>query len=221
MTEPLDEDMLKAIAAQLRQPHDEMGIQTGERMNRSNEPMYRFTFDHMRLKPHDKVMEIGMGNGHFVQDVLSGAEGVTYTGCDFSGLMVSEATARNIASVSNNRASFIHTAADALPFPADTFDLIFTINTVYFWEHPEKELTGIRRVLKPGGELLITIRTKESMIQYPFTQYGFTLYTPEELIALMEDNGFRVVESHTLREPDLFVNGESMKAESFLVKCRK
>ncbi len=64
-------------------------------------------------------------------------------------------------------------SSDKLPFADNSFDKVFCINVVYFWDEPQKHLQEISRVLKPGGKFYATIRTKESMELMPFTKYGF------------------------------------------------
>lgn len=52
---------------------------------------------------------------------------------------------------------------EVLPFNNDSFDKVFCINVVYFWEKPFDNLMEIHRVLKPGGKFYTGIRDKESM----------------------------------------------------------
>lgn len=42
-----------------------------------------------------------------------------------------------------------------LPFEAERFDLVTAFETVYFWPDLPKSFREIRRVLRPGGTLLI------------------------------------------------------------------
>ena len=42
-----------------------------------------------------------------------------------------------------------------LPFWSDSFDRVFSVNTVYFWENPQEQLREMARVLKPHGRLLL------------------------------------------------------------------
>lgn len=48
-------------------------------------------------------------------------------------------------------------SADALPFPADTFDLVFCTQVLEYLPHPATGIAEIHRVLKPGGRALISV----------------------------------------------------------------
>jgi SAM-dependent methyltransferase len=78
---------------------------------------------------------------------------------------------------------------------AKTFDKIFTINTLYFWESPDAYLNELHRILKPGGKLLITYAEEESMDKLPFTSYGFTKYSPDKFEKLIKNSKF-ILESN-------------------------
>lgn len=205
------------IAQQLRQPQGDMGRQMGERMNDSNAFINQLAIDHLRILPHSHILEIGMGNGFFVTAMLGQSNTLTYTGCDFSETMVDEATSRNQAFVEQGKARFQVATAAQLPFDDNTFDVVFTINTIYFWENPSEELRAIRRVLKPGGQLLIGIRAKESMKVMPFTQYGFNLYDGWEVAKLLTANGFSVNPLIEREEPLQVIAGQPVEMKTILI----
>lgn len=46
----------------------------------------------------------------------------------------------------------------ALPFPDQTFDAVFAVNSYRQWDDPTAALGEIRRVLKPGRRILLSIR---------------------------------------------------------------
>src|SRR5690606_36268358 len=100
----MDEEQIKAIAAQLRKPEGEFGKQLGVRMNDSNQYINRNTITTVDPAPGDNILEIGMGNGFFVNEILSADQSIRYTGCDFSEIMVEEASRLNEASVKTGRA---------------------------------------------------------------------------------------------------------------------
>jgi SAM-dependent methyltransferase len=67
---------------------------------------------------------------------------------------------------------------------------VFCINVIYFWDQPEKHLSEVHRVLKPGGECFAAIRSKESFGRLPAADYRFTLYNEEEWRIVLEQNNF-------------------------------
>ena len=217
----MHEEALKEIARQLRQPHGEHATEIGERMNKGNHLMNISAIGNLAPQAHDTILEIGMGNGFFVKDILSIDPSIHYAGCDFSEAMIEAATQLNQDAVNNGQASFHLASADSLPFEQATFNKVFTANTIYFWENPPLILNEIKRVLKPQGQLLIAFRPKWAMEQYPFTQYGFTMYAMEELITLLSDNGFVVNKAFEEQEPDQEINGETITAAYAIINAEK
>lgn len=86
-----------------------------------------------------KALEVGAGAGK-LQDVVD----------DYTGLDISESSARHF------HKPFIQASATAMPFPDDSFDLVWTINVVEHVPHPEHALAEIRRVIKDGGYLFLS-----------------------------------------------------------------
>lgn len=217
----MDEEQIKAIAAQLRKPEGEFGKQLGVRMNDSNQYINRNTITTMDPAPGDNILEIGMGNGFFVNEILSADQSIRYTGCDFSEIMVEEASRLNEAFVKTGRAQFIHGEADNLPFISGTFNKVFTVNTLYFWENSSKIFAEIRRVLEPQGQLVIGIRPRSNMAQLPFVKYGFTMFSKEELTDLLARNFFNTLNVQENVEPEQELNGEKFSMVSLIVTAVK
>jgi ubiquinone/menaquinone biosynthesis C-methylase UbiE len=164
----MDEETLKSIAEQLRKPAGEYAVKVGEKMNEGNLHINLYTIEALNLAPDDNVLEIGMGNGFFVKDILSANNFIRYTGCDFSEVMVDEASKINEEYVKEGTAKFCVANAEQLPFNDGEFDRVFTVNTIYFWANPSLVLSEIKRVLKPAGQVVISIRPKSVMQYYPF-----------------------------------------------------
>ena len=79
-------------------------------------------------------------------------------------------------------------------------------------------LNEFRRVLKPGGTLILSIRPKRQMQNYPFTKYGFTMYTMPELKEMLIANRFGVRKVHENLEPDYEFNGNLLKMENLIIE---
>lgn len=217
----MDEETLRHIAAQLRQPHGEDAVQVGLNMNEGNHHINLIAIEALQAQPGGHILEIGMGNGMFVRNLFSMYDGIHYTGCDASDVMVQEAHVHNTQLTQDGSAGFLEGRVENLPFENETFDQVFSVNTIYFWDDQATALSEIRRVLKPEGQLLIAIRPRKRMQDYPFTAYGFTMFSKEELTALLSENQFEVLEVVEKDEPDHIINGEKMMLEALIVLAKK
>lgn len=217
----MDVGTLKAIAQQLRQPVGEQGIQVARKMNEGNLYINRFTIDALQLRSNEHVLEIGMGNGFFVRDILSIDDSVRYSGCDFSPIMVDEARIVNKKFIQSGRAEFHLAPADELPFQNEAFDKVFTVNTIYFWEDAGRVFSEIRRVLKPEGRLLISLRPKSIMKHYPFARFGFRLFSKEDISQLVTKNSFVIKDVIEMKEPDQEIDGAKVPVETLVLIAGK
>ncbi|HTF82840.1 MAG TPA: class I SAM-dependent methyltransferase [Cytophagales bacterium] len=217
----MEEEQLKAMAAQLRKPDGPEGTKIGKWMNEGNAFMNMSTIKALNITAHDNILEIGMGNGIFVHEILDNNATTTYTGCDFSNLMVEESIQNNQDFVASGRAKFQVQTADRLPYPNHSFTKIFTVNTLYFWEDTSRTFGELHRVLSPTGTLIIAIRPKQLMQKMPMTKYGFNMFTKDELCTLIENNNFLVLDVQENTEPPMDFNGQTVILEHIIVKAIK
>lgn len=217
----MDEDIFKHIASQLRKPSGPDGIETGERMNVGNLHINLNAIDAMKLQAGDEVLEIGMGNGYFVKNILEVDPSITYTGYDFSPDMVVESQQRNEEYIKSRRASFIFGDAVDMPFSGNSFNKVLTVNTIYFWEDQQKVLSEIFRILKPGGRLYIAIRPRSVMEHYPFVKYGFNMFSKEDVTELLAANNFSEIKVIEKEEPSQDRFGTVMAIATLIVTGQK
>jgi len=95
-------------------------------------------------------IEIGVGSGRFAAPL-----GVQ-VGVDPSPAMLAHAAQRGIEVVAG--------VAEDLPFADGSFDQALVVTTICFVDSPERMLTEVRRVLKPGGRLAIGFIDRESVL---------------------------------------------------------
>ncbi len=217
----MEETLAQQMAAQLCQPNGEAGVQTGEWMNRGNVHINADTLDILHAVANDNILEIGMGNGFFVKDILQKNPSIKYTGCDFSDVMVAEAKKLNAEWIDKGQARFVFADVANMPFQDGSFNKIFTVNTIYFWEDAIAILAELKRVLQKNGTLIISLRPKHLMENYPFTKYGFTLFTKATVVQLLTTNGFTFVQAIEKKESDFELNGTIIKMESLIVETIK
>lgn len=194
-----------------------MARKVAQRMNNSNRPLYDGAWKALDLRDGMRVLEIGFGNGLFFPELAKQAKDLTLHGLDFSADMVQQATANNDALIAEGVLSLTHGASDRMPFADASFDRIFCINVVYFWDDPAAHLREVRRVLKPGGTFTAVLRRKSSMEMLPFAAHGFTMYEQADWEVVLQRNSFAPVSTTVIQEPGGEYEGKKYRPESLVV----
>lgn len=206
----MKKEELQAIAAQLKHPTGEKGIEMANMMHETNINMTCHSIQNLNIKAGDSVLELGHGNAGHLELIFEQAQKLKYYGLEMSELMFQEARQTNRNLVSQKQAFFSLYEGKAIPFQDSFFDKIFTVNTIYFWQEPEKFLGEIYRVLKADGNFCLTFAEESFMKQLPFTAYEFTLYSTEKVKQLIEKTAFKIVYTETLTEKVKSKTGELM-----------
>jgi len=197
----------KELARHLRQPDGDPGKQVGLQMNKSNLHICLNSYKILNPKSGNHILEIGMGNGFFVQDLLKMVNNLSYTGVDFSATMVQEAILLNNKFNNSGKVRFDQASIENLPFKENSFDCITTTNTLYFWPQPDNNAKELLRVLKPEGKILIAYRSKSCMDQLELTKHGFTTYNTQDVERLLGKAGCKHVSTKVIEEPELEFDG--------------
>lgn len=194
MEQEISEEELKAIAAQLSKPEGIEGIDMAQLMHETNINMTLSTIQLLGLQPHDRLLELGHGNCAHLNEILKQAENVRYYGLEISAAMKEEAEKINVESVTRDCAAYHLYDGNTIPFEAEFFEKIMTVNTIYFWKPPLALLKEIYRVLKKGGKVGITYAQKDFMQKLPFTKHGFALYDQEKIEKLVSQTSFTLAD---------------------------
>lgn len=165
------------------------------------------------------LLEVGPGNAAHTCEALSEMPQAHYAAAEISEAMVAEAIKIHADAISRGQASFRLTDGVRLPFDTNFFDKAVTVNTLYFWERPEEQLAEIYRVVKPGGILCIAIYGKDFMQHVPFTAYGFRLYTPDDLVKLLERTGWIIGQVMQTTEESTGMQGMVLPKEHIVIRA--
>jgi|SRR5579859_1557498 len=143
---------------QAMKPHGARGVAMGWLMGNLNALQNRATVDALDPPPGGAVLEIGFGPGHALQMLALSRPLGLVAGIDHSELMV--ARARHRLRRNRGDAALDLRVGDAgdLPFPDEKFDLAFAVNSFHQWADQEGALAEMAGVLKPGGDLVLSIR---------------------------------------------------------------
>jgi ubiquinone/menaquinone biosynthesis C-methylase UbiE len=177
-----------------RRPSGWLGRYVGRSMARDHQPENQWTVAMLAVQPNDHILELGFGPGIAIQALTKLAPHGRISGIDFSKTMVHAAGRRNRAAVRRGQVALHYGDVARLPFADRSFDKAFGIHTIYFWPQPLAALREIRRVLKPGGALTITVLPKERWNELdpdlPVGTPECRPYSGAELLSMLAEAGF-------------------------------
>ena len=115
-------------------------------------------------------------------------------GVDPTQAMVDMANARRKFSRIDERPDLRLGSVYPLPWKDNEFDAVAAVHSFQFWEDPKTATTEIRRVMKPGGRLILILRHHRDPAPHwlpnPISKSGDEF---NQLLSLLSDTGFQPV----------------------------
>lgn len=158
-------------------------------MARENRRMNRLTVGLLRVDKGDDVLEIGFGPGHAIELLVTRTAARTIAGIDVSDVMVQQALSRNEPAVTAGRVVLLQGEVHALPFADGQFSKVFAVSNFRIWPQRGAALDEIRRVLRPGGTLVLSLRHAEAKPHW-WSSPGLTPAQLADDIRLIGQHGF-------------------------------
>lgn len=184
--------------------------------------------------PHPFLLDLGCGTGEGTSRIY--AEGMTVIAADLSTEMVRTAV-RRFSVLQGCVADAVN-----LPFESERFDIVQSLGVLEYIGPYERAVRELRRVLKPGGTLVISVPNRHSLFRrlhrlerfmtaplrrlragrqggtewavgFRHKQWG-----PAEAVSLLQASGFNVVDVHFITYGVLLPAAESWRAN--LALCR-
>jgi phosphatidylethanolamine/phosphatidyl-N-methylethanolamine N-methyltransferase len=116
------------------------------------QPGRRAVLEALKLKPGDRVLEVGVGTGISLPLY---PRSVRITGIDVSHEMLEKARARVARAKLTNVDALLEMDAEEMSFPDASFDKVVAMYVVSVVPRPEKLLEELHRVCRPDGEIFI------------------------------------------------------------------
>jgi ubiquinone/menaquinone biosynthesis C-methylase UbiE len=154
------------------------------------------------MQPGDAVLDVGCGTGTLAMEVARrvGRAG-RVAGIDPGTEQIARARAK--AARRNAPIEFQIGVIEQLPFPDQTFDVVFSTLMMHHLPAPLKRqgLAEIARVLKPGGRLVIADFKRKQERAGQAARFHAGGSSMHDLAAIVSEAGFDQMETEEMRPP--------------------
>ncbi len=171
--------------------------------------------------PEHRVLDVGCGiGGPAIR--LARATGAAVTGITVSARQVELATARVSADGMGEQVRIQYANAMDLPFPADSFDTAWALESIFHVPDRRRALEQLARVVRPGGRLVLTdyfqripVRADRKPLIDAFLTNSLISSLPriDEYRHILHDSGFRLEEATDLTERSLRTSARRLVEE--------
>lgn len=181
---------LRPLFRQFSRPEGRLGELAGRIMARRNTEANRLAAEALEIAPGSRVLDIGCGPGVGVRIAADRAGTGRAAGADPSAVMVRQARRR----LRGTGSVVVQAPAERLPFPDGSFDGVSAVNSASHWESLDAGLREVRRVLVPGGRLVLVLRLHDASAgRASRAAYGLRPERLEPLRAAVRAAGLEIV----------------------------
>ncbi len=175
--------------------HDRIAGIYDRRWRRYVEATVERAVSSMELVEETMVLDVATGTGELVRRLCESHSPTSIIGADLSFQMLRQATAKLVPPLGR----WVQASAAQLPFLDDTFDWVVCVNSFHCFRQPERSLQQMRRVLRPGGQLLLldwcddylTCKLCSAWLRWTDEAF-YQSYTSRGCRALLERTGFTI-----------------------------
>jgi len=190
------------ISNQFKKPSGLIGRFLERGMSQRTTTDAKWTISLLDLQPTSKILEVGFGGGFAAKLASQKATQGFFTGIDHSETMVQIARKRNTNSIQTGKMELKQGDAENVAYPDESFDIIYSLHSIYFWDNPVECLKGFRRVLSPGGLLAVTIQPKNRWRDDQISTPGMDFFFGDQVVEMFKKAGYKNVRMETLSDKE-------------------
>jgi ubiquinone/menaquinone biosynthesis C-methylase UbiE len=156
------------IGRQLQNPSGFGGKLIARLMAVANRRSIRIAIRALDCSPDNTILDLGCGSGRAVKVLAAMAVQGLILGIDYSETMLAQAFRHSRYAIWQGRVHLLRGRIDALPCRDNSIDRILAVHVVYF--AGEAGVREARRVLRPGGLIVIVATDRSAMARWKFAQ---------------------------------------------------
>ena len=160
---------------------------------------YPYIAAELKKEDYIDLLDCGCGTGPMISLLYEEDPGRHYTGIDLTPRMIEVARAKNLKGV-----DWVTGDCEDLPFEENSFDVIICSNSFHHYPNPQKFFDSAKRVLRPGGRLILRDYTASAPLLWLMN------HTEMPLANLI---GHGDVAAYSLKEIQAFCDKAGLKVE--------
>ena len=120
---------------------------------------YPYIESELKKENYQDLLDCGCGTGPMISLLYEKDPNKHYTGLDITPRMIEVGKSKNLKGV-----DWIVGDCERLPFEANSFDVIICSNSFHHYPNPQKFFYSVKKVLRPGGRLILQDYTAPKVI---------------------------------------------------------
>ena len=120
---------------------------------------YPYIASELEKEEYEELLDCGCGTGPMISLLYEKDSSKKYTGLDITPRMIEVAKNKKLEGV-----NWVVGDCENLPFEENSFDAIICSNSFHHYPNPEKFFESAKRVLRPGGRLILQDYTAPKFI---------------------------------------------------------
>jgi ubiquinone/menaquinone biosynthesis C-methylase UbiE len=150
----------RTLFKQFSKPTGNLGRFVGWLMSFKNKDRSDWTYENLKLKPTDILLEVGYGPGVTIKKVADHLTTGFIAGIDHSEIMLDQASRKNRKHIESKKVKLECGTVWDLKYPENYFDTVFGSNVHFFWKNPMDEFKKLVSLLKPNGRLVMVFQPR-------------------------------------------------------------
>jgi ubiquinone/menaquinone biosynthesis C-methylase UbiE len=122
-----------------------------------------------------RMLDVGCGTGSLIGLMSREDQAERLIGLDFSREMVRRAGVKFAALPNAERVHIVNGDSERLPFIDSCFDVLTCCNSFHHYPHQQQAIGEFRRVLRPGGLMVLVDGFRDNLIGYIVFEIGVKL----------------------------------------------
>lgn len=133
------------------------------KMNDRHKGLIKWGLSGIDIEKYRDILDIGCGSGNSLSMMYHKNKKAHFFGVDYSKDSVKMAKKNNKDAITHRHMQIIHGDVCDLPYKDNSFDLIISVESFYYWKNHKKAMKEISRVMKKNGNLAIILEAHKDI----------------------------------------------------------